>query len=620
MTKTEELKITIVAIYCRISKDKGEKDKSIEDQLETGKEFCDKNGYSYKEYIDDGISGTIGERPEFQNLLADITDGKIDIVWVLDDSRIQRNPEIRYLINKTLKDNNVQYHTGVDGVVDLYDPQKDLMGGVLAEFNKYFVAITKTKVKSVLKRRALQGKGWGALPYGWSYDKEGYYVQKEDECKVVKRIYKLSLDGVGTDRIARMLNDECVPTRYNGYEGEIRLNKSKGAKYTKKVKKEDVKWAGNTINGILNNSMFYGKKKIKDIIFDVPPLFSIDYWSEVNYNLKNNNSKNNTKGGKVKYDYLLRGLIKCGKCGMNYSGKTRVDKKDHFYYCMSKRNGESCGNRSINIDHIEALVWNSMFFEGKLYKEIKNEIGSEKKRTEYLNVISDLKLKLQKSQNAKNNILDSVMNGVFSMEEVSEKMTIIRKEIEQFTNGMFSNEEKLKRLNDSDVNELKYMDKLEELSFEKKNELLQKFIQDVNIHWIETTIQGVNVRYYKVVVNYKFADITHVYTNGYGLDFSMWYEVKYSSMRKEVYYNTCIWINHYGKYRYGQSLGGEVPFIHFKGDIFPEYTTMVPYGDVESWEEDELENYYGGKKRYNRFKTEFEHKLNSNTFSTSLLR
>ncbi|MBL6664150.1 MAG: recombinase family protein, partial [Flavobacteriales bacterium] len=90
-----------VGIYCRISKDKGDKDKSIEDQSELGKEFCVCNKFDYELYIDEGISGTIDDRPEFQRLLVDIIDGEIGSIWAYDDSRIQRNPEIRYLLNNT---------------------------------------------------------------------------------------------------------------------------------------------------------------------------------------------------------------------------------------------------------------------------------------------------------------------------------------------------------------------------------------------------------------------------------------------------------------------------------------------------------------------------------------
>jgi len=608
-----------VAIYCRASKEKGVQDKTINDQLKTGLSFCNENGYDFKEYIDDGYSGTTDDRLGFQELLADIIDGSINLVWVMDDSRIQRDPEIRYLLNKTLKDNNVEYYTHVDGAVDLYNPETNLMGGVLAEFNKYFVSITKMKVKSVLRRRALQGKGWGIPPYGWILSKDGYFVQNHSECEVVKRIYKLSLEGIGVDRIAKLLNEEKVPTRYNGYDGVIRLNKSKGDEYIKKVKKKDVKWAGKTVLGILNNEMFFGKKKIKDVTFDVDELFTIDYWSKVNYNLKNNNSKNITMGGKVKYQYLLRGLIKCGKCGKNYTGKTRKDKKDHFYYCMSKRNGVSCGNRSINIDHIEALVWNSLFHKTKLYKEIRKELGSEGKRDEYKNDIKDLKYRIQVANKGKNNVLDSVVKGILTMEEVTECMYELRKEIEYCTRKLSDNKNKLSDLTDKNLEELNCKDKLEKLSFIKKHELVQKFVKDVNIHWVETRINGVLVRYYKVVINYNYADITHVFTNGYGLDFSIWYEVKYDYSRKHAYFNDALAIKYLEGHRYGKvGFGDNEPFIEIEGYIYPEHNTMAPYGNVDVWIEDELKEYYGGMKRYNKFKTEFEHKLNSNVFLPKL--
>jgi DNA invertase Pin-like site-specific DNA recombinase len=91
----------MLGIYCRISRLKeDEKDRSIEDQQKTGIEFAKKSNLAYKIYVDEGISGTkpVSERPALSNLLDDIAEGLIKSVFVYDQSRLERNPQIRFAL------------------------------------------------------------------------------------------------------------------------------------------------------------------------------------------------------------------------------------------------------------------------------------------------------------------------------------------------------------------------------------------------------------------------------------------------------------------------------------------------------------------------------------------
>jgi len=597
-----------VGVYCRISKDKGNKDKSIEDQSQLGITFCKKEAYQYEQYIDKGISGTIDERPEFQRLLADIMDGKIQLIWVYDDSRIQRNPEIRYLLNNTLRKYKVQYCTHLNGLVDLYNPESELVGGIMAEFNKYFVALTKIKVKSVLRRRALSGRGWGTPPYGYTYDENGYYILKQTECRVVKKIYSMSLSGIGTDSIARTLNEDNTPTRYNQYKGDIKLNKSKGSEKIKYVSKKDIKWSGNTIRGILNNSMFFGKKQIKDLSIDVPSLFSIDYWEEVNYNLKHHNKNTVGTGGTQKYNYLLNGIITCGRCGRNYNGKTRANKKDHYYYCMSKRaKGENCGNRSINIDKIESFIWNSLFNDTRLYNAIISSVGSVEKTEQYNIELRALNKKLESATQGKNNVLELVKEGVMSIDEVKIKMIDIRSEIKELSDNIYDTQQKIKSLNNVGIQELKKGSKyFSNLNFQEQRRLVHKFVKNISVHWVDDILDNNTVRYYKITLTYNVGNIQETYTNSYGLDLDTWYNVKYDKEFKEVYFD----------YRFttlSYVTGEQVPFDFIEGEAYPNFTTLVPYGEVRMWDDTDLISFYSEKK-FEKFNAELKHKLSSSTF------
>ena len=54
--------------------------------------YCKDNGYEiYDYYIDDGYSGLNYNRPNFQRMLQDIEDGKIDLVITKDLSRLGRD-------------------------------------------------------------------------------------------------------------------------------------------------------------------------------------------------------------------------------------------------------------------------------------------------------------------------------------------------------------------------------------------------------------------------------------------------------------------------------------------------------------------------------------------------
>ena len=81
------------AIYCRLSSDDGQAGESgsIETQKALLTRYCKEQGYAIGDcYCDDGWSGTNFNRPEFQRMLSDIDDEKINLVVVKDLSRFGR--------------------------------------------------------------------------------------------------------------------------------------------------------------------------------------------------------------------------------------------------------------------------------------------------------------------------------------------------------------------------------------------------------------------------------------------------------------------------------------------------------------------------------------------------
>ena len=66
--------------------------------------------------------------------------------------------------------------------------------------------------------------------------------------------------------------------------------------------------------------------------------------------------------GTPKYNYLLRSILKCEKCGRNFIGRYRESKNDNYYQCLSTRSRTTnCGNPFVNIPKIESFLINHLF-------------------------------------------------------------------------------------------------------------------------------------------------------------------------------------------------------------------------------------------------------------------
>ena len=491
-----------LGIYCRNSKVKEDgKGRSISNQKHIGIKKASALKMQYELYVDEGISGAsdeIKDRPEFERLLNDIAQGNIKAVFAYDQSRFERNPKVRFVINKLFKDCDVEYYTHVDGLVDLYDPQAELFGDMQSVFNKYHVTMTKIKVKSVLKQRAEEGKAHGILPYGYSKDANGKIIIDKNEAIIIKRIFSLSLKGTGTRSIASLLNRDSIPTRYNKLSHGTLSVKNRYTKVITTKDKKDIKWSGNTIRNIITNTIYKGERVFSNQVINVPAILEPEYWTKANLNLANN--ANNT-GKKVVHRYLLKGLIRCAVCGRNMYGRSRESKKDHFYMCSSKRLGEAnCGNRSINIDKIENFIWEQLFAKkGFLtsleteFKYNKNELQlikenmiNEKKTIEALNTERQRGIDLR----VKGLINDNDLQNISRRYELNIKEATLRlKDLDTKYNNMIQGEELIKNFKDN------FVDYTTMTSFEQKRNVVNEFIKDIKIGFVNDSHFNIDIEY-----------------------------------------------------------------------------------------------------------------------------
>ena len=208
----------ITALYLRLSKDDGDKEESesISNQRKILRAFAEENKIIvYDEYVDDGFSGTNFDRPDFQRMMNDIKNKKINMVITKSLSRLGRDYiETGRLIEKFFPENDIRYIAILDDVDTLLDSSTDFVA-LKNLMNDFYAKETSKNVKKT-KNRKRKNDGFyyiSQAPFGYKkIDVKGNLEIVEDQAKLIRRIYKEFKEGKGTYQIAQMLNREGILT------------------------------------------------------------------------------------------------------------------------------------------------------------------------------------------------------------------------------------------------------------------------------------------------------------------------------------------------------------------------------------------------------------------------
>jgi site-specific DNA recombinase len=379
--------IIVVGVYCRISgKKEDDKDTSIETQIEEGIDFATNViGENYKIYKDIGVSGKaeIEERNDFNQFIKDIQKGEIQHIFAINQSRIERSPKTWQIFVASVLNAGVKWYPE-GNFYDLDNTTNRLMANMMSIINEFHSDNTSDAVKKAFKKNALKGKSHGINTYGITKDENGYMIHHPEEIKVVKDIFKWSLEGIGAYSIAKELNNKNIPTRYAS------LNSSKVTKdlYTKqKSFHKNKKWWGSTVHGILKKKLHRGIYTWGDEEVHLPHLeiISADDFEKTQKNLKKNKKQN--VGKPPKYKYLLNGLLFCSECGHKFFGKRRKASRENTYKCSGKQAPlHVCTeSRGFNISKFETFILQHLFVSKGL-KEYLNSIEVDNDALELLEV------------------------------------------------------------------------------------------------------------------------------------------------------------------------------------------------------------------------------------------
>lgn len=218
----ERKKVRYAALYERLSRDdelKGESN-SITNQKAYLEEFAKAQGITnYRHFTDDGYSGTNFERPGFQAMIAAVEAGEVDLVCVKDLSRFGRNYlKVGFYTEMLFPEKGVRF-IAINNGVDSASPTDNDFTPFMNIMNEWYAKDTSNKIRAVFRSRMQNGKRCsGAIPYGYKRDPEdkNHLLIDEEAASVVRRIYQMVLDGMGTRAIADKLSADkvLIPSAY----------------------------------------------------------------------------------------------------------------------------------------------------------------------------------------------------------------------------------------------------------------------------------------------------------------------------------------------------------------------------------------------------------------------
>ena len=204
-----------VAAYARVSMETERLKHSLSAQVSRYSAMIQKNPeWIYAGvYADDSVSGTGTEkRDEFNRLIADCEAGLVDIVLVKSISRFARNTVDLLETVRHLKEIGVEVWFEEEGIHSM-DGDGELMLTILASFAQEESRSISENAKWGIRKRYEKGEPHRGILYGYRA-KGGAMVIEESEAEVVRRIFRMFLEGDSCYMIAKKLNAEGIPSYY----------------------------------------------------------------------------------------------------------------------------------------------------------------------------------------------------------------------------------------------------------------------------------------------------------------------------------------------------------------------------------------------------------------------
>ena len=390
-------------------------------------------------FFDDGISGVTMDRPGFADMIQQLEQGKAAAVFVKDLSRLGRNYiEVGRLTEKFFPNHDIRL-VAVSDNIDTDEGENEL-APIRNLFNEWYARDISKKRRISNKIKGNAGEPMGQPPYGYVKDPENpkRWIVDEEAAQVVRRIYRMTLEGVGTEQIAAKLEEDGVltPRAYWHSKGINRPGKVKDLPPTHWNSSSVIKmlsvqeYCGDILNFKTYSKSYKNKKRLENdrenwaIFKDVhEPIIERAVFEQVQQK-RGKMRKRQAKDGERS---MFSGLLVCADCGSNLHFHFNQGNPEIKYFNCSnyKGNRGTCGSTHyVRVDFLEQVVLGEIRRLTKyagLYEDdfLKEVIGHSRQAEE---TERRLKEKELKSLLARDDELDGLFERIYE-DNVSGKLS-----------------------------------------------------------------------------------------------------------------------------------------------------------------------------------------------------
>lgn len=339
--KQTEGKIT--ALYERLSRDDelaGDSN-SIINQKSYLESYANQQGYeNLVHYTDDGYSGGNFDRPAWKRLIADIEVGKVAHVLVKDMSRIGRDYlQTGYYTEVLFRQYHVHF-VAIANSVDSDDQNSNEFAPFLNVMNEWYLRDLSRKQQAAFRTKGESGKPLTNIAiYGYKKDPndKSHWLIDEEAAEVVRRIYRLTIEGKTPFEITSILYNERIetPAAYHArhgtglwkYKTDIPHPYSWNERTVKDILSKP-EYAGDTVNFRTHKESYKDKKSVANpkedwLIFKDTHEAIID---RETWELVQKLIKTPRRVDTIGEANPLTGLVFCADCGAKmYNHRTRGD-------------------------------------------------------------------------------------------------------------------------------------------------------------------------------------------------------------------------------------------------------------------------------------------------------
>ncbi len=341
---------TRVALYLRISTDEEHQPFSLEAQEHRLTAFVPTQpGWEQVKTYVDQTSGAYAERPGLSEALRDARLGLYDVLLVYRVDRFARSLKVLVHLLEELDSAGVAFRSATEPI-DTSTATGRMLAQLLGVFAEFERATIIDRVVGGMERKAARGE-WpgGSRPYGIRLDADERLAREPSEFPVVERIFsRYAVARLGAAAVAGELNADGLRTRAG------------------------KPWSAKVVLDVLRNRAYLGEVSFRGTWHrsSAEPLLDPGLFEKAQALLVRRGEGYDRRFADTHPDYLLTGLITCGKCGRRYIGTAATGKRHRYRYysCWSRQRygSETCRGERVRADALEAAVFSAL---GDLYAD-----------------------------------------------------------------------------------------------------------------------------------------------------------------------------------------------------------------------------------------------------------